>query len=477
VNLVHLHIALFGVHLPPRIALLLTLAFIIFLFRREIRQKPNITGALWLPVLWVVLICSRSVTQWLNIFGFNVGGAVSVEEGSPVDACFYFALFLAGFCVLLSRQVRFSEVARNNAWLVIFVVYCLISIFWSDFPLVSFKRWIKIFGHPIMALILLTEPNLEEALIQLMKRCAYIIVPVSVLFIKYYLYLGVRYDPWSGAQMRVGITTGKNELGADCLIFGFFFFWYLLQIWRTERSARRRDELRLIAVFLLMIGWLFRQSRSATSITCFFVGIMLVVLLGMRSINKKSIGTYLLAGVALIVAAELAFGISGHFSEALGRTSTLSGRTILWERLLEMDTNPIFGTGFESFWLGKRLEQLEGVFFFIPNEAHNGYLDVYLNLGLLGLFIIIAMLIAAYWKIRPELFRNFEWGRYRLGFFVAVLLYNCTESGFRIFNPIFLFFYIVAIEYPGTRFRAVESAVGVAPSEEGRELAYAEEEP
>ena len=128
------------------------------------------------------------------------------------------------------------------------------------------------FGHPIMALILLTEPNLEEALIRLMKRCAYVVVPVSILFIKYYLNLGTRYDQWSGAQMCVGITTGKNELGADCLIFGFFFFWYLLQIWRTERSTRRRNELRLIVVFLLMIGWLFENAHSATSTDLFLCG-------------------------------------------------------------------------------------------------------------------------------------------------------------------------------------------------------------
>ena len=473
-NLVHLHLALLGVHLPPRVALLLTLGFIAFLFRREIRERPNVSGALWIPLLWLMLICSRSFTQWLNIWGLHESGAVSVEEGSPLDACFIFALLTAGVCVLLTRQVPFAEIVRNNSWLVIFVTYCFISILWSDFPLISFKRWIKMFGHPIMALIVLTEPNLEEAVIQLMKRCAYVIVPVSVLFIKYYLDLGMRYDPWSGSQMRVGITTGKNELGADCLILGLFFFWYLLQIWRTERSTYRRNELRLIVAFLLMIGWLFWKAHSATSIICFFVAITVVVIVGVRWINKN-FGTYMLAGIVLIVAAELAFGISGHFSEALGRNATLSGRTVLWARLLEVHINPIFGTGFEVFWLGKRLDELEGIFFFVPNEAHNGYLEVYLNLGLLGLFIIIGVLIAAYWKIRPELFRNFEWGRYRLGFFVAVLLYNCTEAGFRILNPILLVFYLVAIHCPRTSLTGAQP-----PLESGRfdgELVYAEREP
>ena len=49
----------------------------------------------------------------------------------------------------------------------------------------------KILGHPIMALIVLTEPDFEEALIRLMKRCAYVVVPISILWIKYYPRLGV----------------------------------------------------------------------------------------------------------------------------------------------------------------------------------------------------------------------------------------------------------------------------------------------
>ena len=159
------HIAsLFGLHLSPPLALFLTVAFIVFLFRRDIREKPDVSGALWLPLLWLVLTCSRGLSAWLNIFGLPVSGAVSVEEGSPLDALFYFVLIIAGFCVLTKRQVRLSEIVRNNGWLIAFLLYCFISIAWSDFPFVAFKRWIKILGHPIMALIVLTEPDPEEAL-------------------------------------------------------------------------------------------------------------------------------------------------------------------------------------------------------------------------------------------------------------------------------------------------------------------------
>src|SRR6058998_2017478 len=115
-------------HTPPNVAVFLTVCLIVFLFRRDIREKPDVTGALWLPVLWLVLGCSRPVSEWLNIFGLPVSGAASVEEGSPLDAWFWFALIIAGFCVLAKRQVRLSEVILNNGWLIVFLLYCFISI-------------------------------------------------------------------------------------------------------------------------------------------------------------------------------------------------------------------------------------------------------------------------------------------------------------------------------------------------------------
>ena len=163
-NLVATQIAsLVGLHLPPPLALFLTLAFIVFLFQRDVRERPNVSSALWLPVLWLVFTCSRPVTTWLNIFGLPVSGGASNEEGSPVDACFVYAMATAGLFVLSQRQVSLSEVLQRNGWLVAFIAYCFISVLWSDYPFISFRRVTKIFGHPIMALIVLTEPDFEEA--------------------------------------------------------------------------------------------------------------------------------------------------------------------------------------------------------------------------------------------------------------------------------------------------------------------------
>ena len=461
-------------HTPPIVALFLTVAFVIFLFRRDIREKPNISGALWIPLIWFLIITTRAVSEWLSLFGLHMG-AVTLEEGSPLDACVYFVLIVGGLYVLHQRQASLLEIVRNNKWLTIFLLYCFISIVWSDFPFVAFKRLIKILGHPIMALILLTEPDPEEALTRLMKRCAYVIIPVSVLFIKYYPQWGRGFDQWSGGAVNTGITTNKNALGYDCLILGFFFYWHLLQTRRTEKRKARRNELLLIAGFLIMISWLLWTAHSSTSLLSLLLGAFVMALLDLGFVNKRLIGTYVIAGIVIYVLADATFGISGRVIELLGKTPTLTDRTLLWEDVLKVKINPIFGAGFESFWLGERYQKFAESRWWQPNQAHNGYLETYLSLGLVGLSLLVGLLIATFWKARRELWLNFEWGRFRLGFLAAVVVYNWTEASFKALHPVWFVFYLIALDYPKPELDSIERSEAIHP-EEDRDLVYAQGE-
>jgi exopolysaccharide production protein ExoQ len=455
--------------LPPRIALLGTVAFVFFLFWRDIREKPNVTGALWLPLVWMVLIGSRSVVQWLNTLGLMRAG--SVEEGNPLDALIYLSLIVAGIWVLNQRQISL-EVLRQNGWLIAFIAYCFIAIVWSDYPFSSFKRWIKILGHPIMVLIVFTEPDPKEAVVRLMKRSAYILLPFSIMAIKYYPNIGRTYDSWTGGAINCGIAQGKNSLGAIWMLLGLFFFWYLLQTWRTPKGKQRRHELYLIGFLLFMVVWLARQTHSATSTLSLLIAMAIILILGRRWVNKRLIGTYVVLAVIVLVLAELTFGIFERIVDLTGHESTLMGRGELWRQLLALHTNPIFGVGFESFWLGDRLVLIKGDLPWQPNESHNGYLEIYLNLGLIGLLMLVGLIIATFRKACTELLLNFEWGRFRLALLAAIVFYNWTEACFRGLSLIWFAFYIIALDYVSFGYEPVERPSEAVVSEEEIELLY-----
>jgi len=461
-------------HLSPTIASCLTVAFIIFLFRRDIRERPNVTGALWIPLIWFLIICSRQPSEWLNTFGFH-SGAVTLEEGSPFDACVYFTLIAAGAYALSKRHVQLSVIIRQNQWLTIFFIYCFLSIFWSDFPFVASKRWIKVLGHPIMALIVLTESDSLEALTRLMKRCAYVIVPVSVLFIKYYPEWGRGFDSWTGEAFNTGITTNKNALGADCLILGFFFFCHLLQTWSSGRGRLRRNELLLTGGFLVAIWWLFSMAHSSTSLVSCVLAITVVVFLGLGFVNKRLIGTYIVCAAIACILAQLTFDVWGGLLQLLGKNETLTDRTEVWSDVLQIHINPFLGAGFESFWLGDRLKTMWAKWFWHPNQAHNGYLETYLNLGLVGVFLLIGLFIATFWKSRRELLTNFQFGRFRLGLLLAVIAYNWTEAAFKNISAMWFVFYIIALDYRQPKVDSFDRTE-IIGRDEGEKSVHAERE-
>src|SRR5215217_7001170 len=99
--------------MSPTLALVLTLGFIAFLFRRDFREKPNITGALWLPILWMFIMASRLPTAWLRIAGLSILGG-SWEEGNPLDAVVFLLLTVAGMFVLYRRRASLSEIVNGN---------------------------------------------------------------------------------------------------------------------------------------------------------------------------------------------------------------------------------------------------------------------------------------------------------------------------------------------------------------------------
>ena len=456
--------------MPPTLALLLTLGFIALLFRRDFREMPNVTSALWLPFIWTLLVGSRSLCQWLSVLGLHVMG--NVEEGNPLDAVVYFALTIAAFCVLSRRSVSVGEFFRNNPWFVAFIVYCLVSIVWSEFPFIAFKRWVKVLGHPAMALIVLTEPDLEESVTTLLKRSAYVLVPFSILLIKYFPEIGRSWDVYSGIASNCGVNLSKNGLGGGCMVFGFFFFWRLLKVWKGEPGIARRNELVLVGGFLLMIAYLLRKAHSATSGVCLLAAIAVTLLLGRRWVDKRQIVAYAVSGIVALAIAQLLFGVFDYVVDLTGHEATIQGRGNLWHDLLEVPINPIFGVGFESFWLGDRLQSFWNTHWWHPTQAHNGYLETYLNLGAVGLMLLLALCAATFMKIRLDLSGNFEWGRFRLSLFVAVLMHNWTEASFRGLGLGWFIFHIIALQYPVAEHEATSESLEMDELEETRTLTY-----
>jgi len=145
----------------------------------------------------------------------------------------------------------------------------------------------------------------------------------------------------------------------------------------------------------------------------------------------------LVAGVVGVPLAAIVLQSTGLLS-VIGRDATFTGRTAIWARAIELAPNGLTGAGYESFWLGDRLEAM--AYLNHPNQAHNGYLEVYLNLGWLGVLSIAAVMTTCYGRVTSAIRRHEDAGTIRLAYFLTAAMYNFSEGAFKMMSPVWVVF-------------------------------------
>jgi O-antigen ligase len=389
--------------------------------------------ALWLPVIWLTFAGSRMPSEWLGISGSDA----AMQEGSPVDRNFLVVIIVIGLGILLTRRRRVAQVLRANWPILLFLSYCLLSILWSDFPDVAFKRWIKALGDLVMVLLVVTDARPLAALRRVLTRTGFFLIPTSFVLV-FFLHKGMTYSPW-GEPTLTGITTNKNTLGLDLLVFGIGYGWCFFRAW-VERKQRSRTKMLIVNGGLFVISiWLLVKGGMMTCLVCLLLGSGIVVMTSRFKFARKPWLIHcLLALLVGVAVAGIFFNVG--LVEKLGRDPTLTGRTEIWHDVLELAPNPYVGAGFESFWLGKRLDIIWSRHWWLPNEAHNGYLEVYINLGYCGLALLALLMGTAYRKALKHLRREPEIGSLAMAYFFVITIYSLTEAGFRIMDPIWVLF-------------------------------------
>jgi exopolysaccharide production protein ExoQ len=409
-----------------------------FILERDRRNKPS--WAVLLPLVWLLIASSRNVGEWLQVGAPSNSDAYI--DGSPVDRNILSIFIAAGLVILYQRRTKVQAILRANIPLLAYFSYCLLSLAWSDFPFVGFKRWIRYLGDFEMVLVLLTERDWFLARRKVYAWAGFLLLPISVLFIYYYPDLGRAYGADDGQMYWTGVTENKNELGAICMIFGLASLARLLDLWK-EKGTRKIGQILVHVSVVVLATWLLHVANSATSLACFIFGVTLLVLTSWRPFIRNRILIHLLVGGILgIGVSSLFLGMGTGLVKNLGRNSTLTGRTELWSHALQLVENPVFGTGYESFWVGERRDKMRpfagGV-----NEAHNAYLEVYLNLGWVGVMLLALVIVTGYQKIIEAFRRNPNAARLGIAYFVVSLSYGFTEAGTIKFRaPVWISFLI-----------------------------------
>ena len=394
--------------------------------------------ALWLPVIWLWIVGSRPVSSWLGLS--PVSGDSQLLDGSPLDRSIFLMLLIFGILVLAHRSHRTNVLLRASWPILIYFVFCLLSVLWSDFPDIAFKRWTKALGDLVMVLVVVTDAEPRAALKRLFSRTGFVLMPASILLLKYFGDLGRSYDPFNGEPTITGVTTNKNLLGVVTLVLSLGSIWRVLTLLRDSHQLNRGRQLFAQGTLLAFGVALLMMAHSVTSLICFTLGTGLMVATAFARTSRPAFLHAVVLGALLAGGLVISVGGGANVIHALGRQTNLTGRSAIWEAVISRAPNAVLGAGFESFWLGPRVQELWRAFpVFRPNEAHNGYIEVYLNLGWVGVALIALVLINGYRRATAVFQREPAFGALMVAYIVIAASYSITEAGFRMLDAMWIF--------------------------------------
>jgi exopolysaccharide production protein ExoQ len=342
-----------------------------------------------------------------------------------------------GIALLLIRHVhRVFRWLGAMQWAGFLALLAVASTLWSQFPLLTLRGSLPFALAALFGLYLAVRFPVRRQLFILrisMIALALGTVILALCFPK----LGL--DASAGHQLDwQGVFTQKNACGRVMVLATVV----LMADWRFSFS--RLSSLLIFLFLVFMSG-----SRGAWAIEVAVLALYVWLVIANRTDSRSRI--VLAAGTAC-VAAVLSIVVWYYLPLLLalaGRDATFSGRTEIWKQVWRFILErPLLGWGYAAFWRGIEGQSFEVVaaMRFIVFHAHNGFLEIWLELGMVGLALFALSYLRAWRKLRPVL-RSGDLNRGTWMIFVLVLiaLYDLDENTLLIYNGLFWALYVASL--------------------------------
>ncbi len=352
------------------------------------------------------------------------------DFANPLNYVISTLIFLVSLALVVKRPRALWRAATADLLLTGLLGLTLASMLWSDAPDVVFRRWGALFGTTLFAVYLHLRYSLEEQL-RLVGWGLGITAIFSILL----------FTPsaLSGDGFR-GIYENKNSLGRMMALS--------VTIFVLLASIRRPRALPIMFAGLSFVLLLMAKSSTALVVALTVVSLIPVLRILARDM-RLAVGVGGIAILVLGIGSLLVASNLGAATAVVGRDATLTGRTDLWQYVVEMILRrPWLGYGYETFWLWElpwRAVVDEGAGWTAPN-AHNGFLEVGLALGFVGVVLFVTGLMSGLVRAIKHLQGKPE----RIGlwppiYLCFVLLYNITEIAALTRNTLVWVLYVSAL--------------------------------
>jgi O-antigen ligase len=296
---------------------------------------------------------------------------------------------LVTIVLLRPASDRFAPLLRA-AWPILPpVLFAALSCLWSLAPLQTARGVVMLIGTVAIAACMTERFSVRDQvkLFALALTIAGLVAVVVVLAIPQYGVMAYMDTPaWRGSFGH------KNTFGGAMAFLGLA----ALVLTLTERAARAAWLAVLLFAVWLMVQSASRSGQAACVVSC-AVAMLCVWLRGLDP-RAGRIPVLVVAGAGV---ASLAW-VALHFADAmalLGRDATLTSRTRIWSAMFEaFEKRPWLGYGHDAFWTGAMQAAITLRLRFNPRHGHNGFFDLALELGLIGVVLFVVPFTYCLWR-------------------------------------------------------------------------------
>jgi exopolysaccharide production protein ExoQ len=294
-------------------------------------------------------------------------------------------LLVFGICMIfvLQRWQSVRRLSRQMKLVTSFPILALLLCPVSQMPTRTISSGILLLGSILLLYYMMSRYTLAQVL-ELLLVLGTVAIAASIVFAIALPQYGLDLMGGHSAAWK-GIFSAKNYLGNMAL------FFLTVAVSYPGRTSFLRS-VRVSQIILCLAAITFSRAATAYMLTAVYI-VYLVIMKALHRLRKKDYFVVcLLLLVSLSTAAVVLVAWPDFLFGLLGKDGTLTGRTGIWSAAIDsIAKRPMLGYGYQAFWLGLEGESYRVILAvsWLLAQAQNGFIDVMLEMGAVGLSIVL----------------------------------------------------------------------------------------
>ncbi len=362
-------------------------------------------------------------------------GSGEIPQDYPLMRLIFIATYIVFAVLLIVRWEKTWVVIRRDRFTLLLAIFTVSSLFWSATPDETLSKSIAFVGSTLFGIYLATRYTLKQQ-IEILAYAFSIVIGLSFFYglalPQYGIMGGVHQGDWRG------IYSHKNTLGKQMVLSAATFLTLAL----NSQQKSWKPLFGLLASVVLIALCTSKGAMINLSILLATGSLCYLLRWQLRFLVPTLMGGITLGTISFL-------WIMNHLEEIaafLKKDLTLTGRTDIWSLVFDMiQKKPWFGYGYFGFWNGwdSDAAYVWRAFNWDAPNAHNGFIDTWVQLGFVGLALF---LLGLYFHLLHSLLQlrctsepEYIWP---VLLFVYVIFSNLPESNALQPNDLFWVLYV-----------------------------------